>query len=142
MAGASGSKLEAPATQTSSFGVLLSAQHVTAGSTFGGCTTGASGTTTSQLFTGPFGAIREQSHPTGTGTGAGNPAFGKPQQREPATGTSTSISGSMSAFGQPKPAKGVWGCFGKPGSFMITVLLSIRLTSRQQFLLFFARASH
>ncbi|KAI9458728.1 hypothetical protein HD554DRAFT_2224609, partial [Boletus coccyginus] len=152
MAGASGPKSGAPPTQTSSFGVLFSAQHVATGSTFGGCTTGASGAPTSQLSTGPFGAIREQSHPTGTATGTGiftgNPAFGKPQQQEPAGGTGTGVSGGTSPLGQPMPAKGVGGRFGKPDPSKLEGMEELLRKSllgeelvNTQFLLFTARSS-
>ncbi|KAH0839780.1 nucleoporin autopeptidase-domain-containing protein [Lanmaoa asiatica] len=126
----------APATQTTSlFGAPTTSQQPATGSIFGGATTGAFGTSTTQPATGAFTAFGQQQPATGTSAGTGvfgggsafgqqqqqqqqHPsafsAFGQPQQQQPAAGTGTSIFGGTSAFGQPKPATGFGSTFGQP----------------------------
>ncbi|KAH7887490.1 hypothetical protein F5I97DRAFT_837804 [Phlebopus sp. FC_14] len=123
----------APATQpTGLFGTTT--QQPTTSSLFGGGTTGAFGSaTTNQPGTSGFGGFgqSQQNQPAGgTGTGIfGGSAFGQQQQQQqqqqqsqlgafgqaqqqPASTTGTGIFGSGSAFAQPKPATGFGNAFG------------------------------
>ena len=87
--------------QTSSlFGTPTTTQQPRTGSTFGGSTTSAIGTTTNQPALGPFGAIWP--------------------------GTSASTPGSANAFGQPKHVTEFRSTFGQSSWCLVTIaLLSI-----------------